>query len=133
MARIIIGVFILLHGLVHILYVGHSQGLFEIASNMKWPESSWLLAKSLDVKSIQAITGAVMAAAALLFLVTGAGLISSRAWWRPLLIATLAFSSLGYILFWDGKMQRLSDQGLIGVLINIAMLALAAFIQLPTS
>jgi len=131
MARILIGVFILLHGLVHVLYVGHSQGLFDIATKLQWPESSWLLSKSLSVKSIRTIAGMVMVVAALMFLVTGGGLLADQGWWRPLLMATITFSSLGYLLFWDGRMHRLSDQGLIGVLINIAMLVLAAFIQLP--
>lgn len=132
MAKIIIGIFILLHGLVHVLYVGHSLGFFDIASRLRWPESSWALAKALPVKSIKRLAGIVMLAAALLFLFSGIGLISDRAWWRPILGATIAVSSLGYLLFWNGKWQRLSDQGLIGVLINIAMLVLAAFIRLPT-
>ncbi len=132
MAKIIIGVFILLHGLVHVLYVGHSLGLFDIASRLNWPERSWALAKALPVKSIKRMAAIFMLAAALLFLITGVGLIADRVWWRGVLIATIAVSSLGYLLFWNGKWQRLPDQGLIGVLINIAMLVLATFVQLPT-
>ncbi len=45
------------------------------------------------------------------FLVGGIGLLAKQAWWLPVTWVTAAFSSLIFILFWDGKFGRLADKG----------------------
>jgi len=35
------------------------------------------------------------------------------------------------ILFWNGKMQKLADQGLIAVLINVTILVAVLILQWP--
>ena len=45
MLRFILSVFIVLHGLVHLLYFGQSRRLFELQPGMAWPES-WRLSFS---------------------------------------------------------------------------------------
>ncbi len=41
MFRFIVSIFIMLHGLVHLLYFGHSRRLFELQPKMIWSEGSW--------------------------------------------------------------------------------------------
>jgi len=45
--RLIIGVFIVLHGLVHLLYFGQSWRFFELQPEMVWPEDSWAFSRLL--------------------------------------------------------------------------------------
>ena len=41
MFRIIFGIFIILHGLVHLLYFGQSTRYFELQPGMVWPDGAW--------------------------------------------------------------------------------------------
>ena len=45
MIRIIFSVFIVLHGLVHLLYFGQSARYFELQPGMVWPDGSWALSR----------------------------------------------------------------------------------------
>ena len=39
------GIFILLHGLVHLLYFGQSARYFEMQQGMVWPDGSWAFSR----------------------------------------------------------------------------------------
>jgi hypothetical protein len=41
---LVLGLFLILHGLVHLLYLGQSARLFELRSGMVWPDHSWAFA-----------------------------------------------------------------------------------------
>lgn len=45
MQTIITGIFLVLHGLVHLLYFGQSRRLFELRPKMVWPDGSWAFSK----------------------------------------------------------------------------------------
>jgi hypothetical protein len=47
MRTIFFGIFLILHGLVHLLYAGQSLRYFELRPAMTWPDGSWLLSKIL--------------------------------------------------------------------------------------
>ena len=47
MLRFVIGVFMVLHGLVHMLYFGQSARLFELQPGMVWPDGAWTFSKLL--------------------------------------------------------------------------------------
>jgi hypothetical protein len=55
-----------------------------------------------------------------------------QAWWRPVLVSAAAFSAVVYILFWDGKMRRLDNQGGIALLINLAILVSVLLFRWPS-
>jgi len=38
---------------------------------------------------------------------------------------------MAYILFWDGKLHRLPDQGAVAILINLAILVAVVILQWP--
>jgi hypothetical protein len=41
----IVALFLLLHGLVHLLYVGQSRRIFELQPGMVWPDGSWFFSR----------------------------------------------------------------------------------------
>jgi len=61
--------------------------------------------------------------AAIGLVVGGIGIFAKQAWWRPLVVSVAAFSSVLYLLFWNGGLQKLDNQGWVGILINLAILA----------
>jgi hypothetical protein len=127
---IIFGTFIILHGLVHLLYFSQSQRLFELRPGMLWPEGSWVFSRLYGDQAPGWLSGIVfiMAAAtfmlaAIMFVAGGTGLILGQAWWRPVVVSAAVFSSAIIVLFWDGRQKTWVDQGGIGLLINLAALA----------
>lgn len=132
MAAIIVGVFLLLHGLVHLLYFGHSQRFFELQAGLMWPEGSWVFSSLLNGDKIRMIASACMAISAIGFILAGAGLLLEQTWWRAILMYAIAFSSLVYFIFWNGKLEQLPDQGLVGVLINLSFLVFILILKWPS-
>jgi hypothetical protein len=131
MLRFIIGVFIVLHGLVHLLYFGQSWRLFELQPGMVWPEGSWAFSKFLGDKAIRLLASICCVLAAIGFVAGGTGILLMQPWWRPVVVGSAAFSAIIFILFWDGKMQKLHDKGAIGLLINIAILVAVLILRWP--
>ncbi|HRW50545.1 MAG TPA: hypothetical protein P5333_23675 [Caldilinea sp.] len=62
----------------------------------------------------------------------GAGLLAGQAWWRGLTVAAALFSTVVYLLLWDGSSHNLDGQGWIGILINGAILAVILLFHWPT-
>jgi hypothetical protein len=69
--------------------------------------------------------------AALGFVTGGIGMLLGQTWFRPLAVGSAVFSSVVILLLWNGKMQRLDDQGLIAVLINVAILIALLILRWP--
>jgi hypothetical protein len=124
MLRILSGLFLVLHGLVHLLYFGQSLRFFELTPGMVWPYGSWAFSKLLGDHSARVLAGIACALAAFVFVAGGIGLITQQGWWLPLTAGAAVFSSLIFVLFWNGKLHRLDNQGAIAVLINLAILVL---------
>ena len=131
MARIIVGIFLLLHGVVHLLYFGQSQQIFELQPGMIWPESSWFLSDLFSSEKTRLIASVSLVLAAIVFILAGAGLFFKQTWWRIFFVIAIVFSSLVYILLWDGKLKQLPDQGLVGILINLALLVFILVLKWP--
>ena len=123
MATTILGLFLVLHGLVHLLYFGLSRKLFELDRPLTgWPEHSWVLTHLADASTTRLIASVLYALAVLTFSVAGVAVLTHAGWWRVALIGAAVFSSVTIFLFWDGQFQRLPDKGFIGLLINVALL-----------
>jgi hypothetical protein len=129
--RFTIGAFIVLHGLVHLLYFGQSARLFELQSGMLWPAGSWAFSKFLGDEGTRRLASICCVVAAVGFVAGGAGILVGQAWWRPLVAASAAFSGVVFILLWDGEMRKLHDKGGIGLLINVAILVAALIVRWP--
>ena len=122
MFRFIAGIFIMLHGLVHLLYSGHSRRLFELQPGMTWPENSWAFSNVSGNDTTRLIAGISCLLAAIGFVTCGIIMLIGQTWWQSMVIGTSAFSAIVFMLFWNGKMQNLDNQGGIGLIINIAMI-----------
>lgn len=131
--RFVLGVFIVLHGLVHLLYFGQSARYFELKPGMIWPDGSWAFSKLLGNEAARNLARISLILAALGLIVGGIGLLVNQAWWRPVVVGGAAFSSLVYILFWNGSMQNMDGQGLVGILIDMAILLAVLLFRWPTT
>jgi hypothetical protein len=131
MLQFIVGVFIMLHGLVHLLYAGQSAKRFELRPGMVWPDGSWIFSKLLGDQATRTLASISCVLAAIGFVAGGLGVLVSQAWWRPVVVASAACSAVLFILFWDGKVQRLDDKGGIGLLIDLAILVAVLVLRWP--
>jgi hypothetical protein len=121
MLRFLLGGFFILHGMVHLLYAGQALRFFELQPGLAWPQGAWALPRALGEPATRVLAAIGCGLAALGLVASGAGLLASQSWWRPLLAGAAAFSAIIFVLFWNGKMERLPDQGWVAVLINAAI------------
>ena len=123
MIKILFGIFIVLHGIVHLLYFGQSARYFELQPGMIWPDGSLVFSKNLGVTANRTVASICLVLAAVGFVASGVGILTGQPWWRPMLVGSAVFSSVIFILFWDGVLQSLDNKGGVGLLINLAVLA----------
>jgi uncharacterized membrane protein YphA (DoxX/SURF4 family) len=131
MLRIILGIFMVLHGLVHLLYYGQSQGLFELQRGMVWPEGAWAFSKLLGDRTTRRMASIACIVVAVGFVAGGIGILMGQAWWRPAIAGAAAFSTAIFVLFWDGSLHKLDNQGAIAILINLAILMAVLILRWP--
>jgi hypothetical protein len=129
--KIAFGVFILLHGLVHLFYFGQSRRLFELRSDMVWPDGSWIFSKLLGNKNTRLLASISSVLATAGFAVGGIGILVSQGWWRQAVVGSAAFSAVIFLLLWDGGLQKLTEKGWIGILINITLLVAGLLLGWP--
>ena len=131
MLRFIVGAFVVLHGLVHLFYFGQARRLFELQAEMTWPDGSWAFSKLLGDAAARWLASVACAVAAIGLVAGGAGILLGQPWWRPVIVASAAFAAVVFVLFWNGRMQRLDYQGGVGVLIDLAILASVLVFRWP--
>ena len=129
--QIVFGVFIILHGLVHLLYFGQSARYFEMKPGMPWPDRAWTFSRFLTDEATRNLASIVLIIAAISLVVSGIGIFMGQHWWRPLIVGATAFSAVVFILFWNGRMQNLDGQGLVGILIDMAILVTVIVFRWP--
>lgn len=131
MIKVIAGVFLLLHGLVHLLYFGQSARLFELQSGLTWPEGSWAFSRSLGDNGTRMLANILCILAAAGCVIGGAGIFTGQSWWRTAVVASAALSGILYIHFWNGRFQQLPNQGAVGLLLDIAILVVVLLFRWP--
>ncbi len=129
---LIFGVFIVLHGLIHLLYFGQSGRYFELKTGMIWPDGSWAFSSLLGVAATRNLASIALILAAAGLVAGGMGMLTSQTWGRPLVVAAAAFSSILFLVLWNGTAQNLDGQGAVGLLINIAILVTVLMLRWPT-
>lgn len=122
MLKVLGGIFVVLHGLVHLWYFTLSRGLVEYKPDMGWSGQSWLLTNPLGDATTRALASVLYVVAAVAFVASGIGILANSGWWRTALAASAIFSSVLVVVFWDGGGQQLMQKGLLGLLINVAIL-----------
>ena len=122
MVSIVAGIFTILHGLVHLLYVGQSARVFELQEGLVWPDGAWAFYRMLGNENTRMFVNVLLILAALIFVAAGIGLLVKQGWWQPVMVGAAAFSTIIYLLTWDGGWQNLPDKGGVGILINLALI-----------
>ena len=131
MLQFVFGVFIVLHGLIHLLYAGQSARRFELKPGMVWPAGSWAFSRLLGDEATRNLASISLVLAAMGFVAGGIGILASQAWWRPVVVGAAALSAVVFSLFWNGRWQNLDGQGAIGLLISLAILVAVLVLQWP--
>lgn len=131
MIRIGFGIFIVLHGLVHLLYMGHSARAFELQPGLAWPDGSVVFSRLLGNGTTRTLASVLLVVAAVAFVAGGAGIVARQSWWRVAVAGAAVFSAVIYLLLWDGGLQKLADKGGVGLLINVAILAVVLWVRWP--
>ena len=131
MLTIIFGIFIILHGLVHLLYFGQGARYYELQPGMLWPDGSLIFSRLLGDGAARNLASVMLVLAAIGFVIGGAGILFRQGWWRPVITGTAGFSTMIFVLFWDGIAQALDNKGGIGALINIAILVIVLVLKWP--
>jgi hypothetical protein len=131
MVKILTGIFLILHGLVHLLYYGQSARKFELQKGLTWPDGSWAFDGLLGASGTRMLAGILCILAAAGFVLGAAGVFLEQAWWRAAVVAAAGVSATLYILFWNGSLKKLDDQGGIGLLMDLAILALILVFRWP--
>ena len=108
--RIVTGVLLLAHGLVHLLYLAQDVPEFSI-------QDSWLVPESARRPVALALIAATIAAFAVLALAVW-GVPGLSAAWPILAIVASTFSLVLLVAFWDTRVM-------LGVIIDIALITLA--------
>ena len=75
MLGFIFGVFIVVHGLIHLFYFGQSRRLFELQPGMFWPDGSWAFSKHLGNETTRMLASTSCVLAAIGFVTGGIGLL----------------------------------------------------------
>ena len=131
MLQFIVGVFSVLHGLVHLLYFGQSARRFELRPGMVWPNGSWAFSRLLGDAATRTLASLSLVLITITFVAGGLGIFLSQAWWRPVVVVAAVFSAVLIGLLWDGRMQQLDDKGGVGLLIDLAILAALLGLRWP--
>jgi hypothetical protein len=128
MVRILLSLFLALHGLVHLLYFGQSAQLFILQPGLAWPIDSWAFSRLLAARRRRWVAGALCILSAAGFVFGAVGVALARIWGDPVVIASSGISILLFILFWDGHLRRLDQQGAVAVLLDLAIVGAARFL-----
>ncbi len=131
MLTFVAGAFIVLHGLVHLLYSGQSWRVFELQPGLIWPEGSWAFTRLLGHDPTRFLASALCVLAAVGLVVGGTGILLRQSWWSPVVVGSSALSAVIFVLFWDGGMERLDQKGGVGLLISLAILVAVLGLRWP--
>ncbi len=131
MLHIMVGVFLILHGVVHLWYVVMARGLVAADANTVWNGKSWLFTKPFGDQVTMALATVVHLVTTFLFMLAGTGLIVQQSWWGPCAVAAALLSIAGIVGFWDGKPDHPIEKGLLGIVIDVAVLVAVLYFEWP--
>lgn len=132
MLHIIVGVFLILHGVVHVWYVVMARGLVAANPDTIWSGKSWLFTKPLGDKTTMTLATIVHSVTTLLFVVAGIGLVAQQPWWSTWAVAASLLSIAGIVGFWDGQPDHPIEKGLLGVIIDVGVLVAVLYFGWPS-
>jgi len=126
MIRIVFGVILMLHGLVHLWFVTLAVRWVAFQPDMGWTGRSWFLTPTLGEGPARIVAAVFLSIAAATFVFGGIAVLGQVPWWRPALVLAAILSTVVLLLVWDGGTEMLIQKGLIGVVINVLVLIVVA-------
>jgi hypothetical protein len=123
MLRTVIGIIIISHGLIHLWLLSLSLQLVPFKPEMGWNGKSWAFTNLLGDSATRLVASALFVLTTIGFAAGGIGLIGEQEWYSPVLLGTAAVSAMTLLLFWDGGLNLIVEKGLIGFLIDAAVVA----------
>jgi uncharacterized membrane protein YphA (DoxX/SURF4 family) len=124
MLRLGVGLFLIAHGLVHLMYLAPPQ---DTAHNPFVAESrSFPKALGMDPKTAKAVAGTLAVATATLFLISGIALFASVSIWKPMAMTGSLGSLVLMLLF-------LHPWLMFGLVIDVAIIASVLSLDVPSS
>ncbi|MDH5718952.1 MAG: hypothetical protein OEZ22_15095 [Spirochaetia bacterium] len=127
--KYVVGIFFILHGLVHLLYSAHSLKRIELEKNFIWPDNSWLFSNKLNIEFIKQIASIACVIVAIGFVIGGILVFIEFSWSYWEIIASAIISSIIFFIFWDGSIRKIHSQGAIAILINIAIIIIVLYLN----
>ena len=128
---ILVGLFLVAHGLVYAMYAAHAMRLFELKPGMTWPDASRALSGLIGDSTVRRLVVVLFLLVGVGFAVSGAALMFRQSWWEVLAAAAAVVSTLLLLLVWDGRLRGLSEQGLYAILINAGVVVCALVLHWP--
>ena len=132
MLHIILGVFLILHGAVHIWYVAMARGLISADADTIWNGRSWLFTRRLGDQATMALATIVFSAITLVFAVAGIALVAQQERFSTWAITGSILSIAAIIGFWDGKPDHPVEKGLLGIILDVAILVALLYFEWPS-
>ncbi|MDF1501152.1 MAG: hypothetical protein P1P76_11850 [Anaerolineales bacterium] len=123
MLHFLYGIFVILHGLVHLWYVTLSQSWVPFKPDMGWTGKSWLITNAIGDSATRSLAALIYTLITIAFVGGGIGLLVRSDWWTSAIIGAATASTIAILVFWDGSPAMLVQKGLLGLLINLALLA----------
>jgi hypothetical protein len=133
MLQFLYGIFIILHGLVHLWYVTLAQRWVPFEPDMGWTGNSWLLTNLIGDSTTRLLATVLYSLATIVFVIGGIGVFANTNWWPTMVGAGAIASSIGILLFWDGSFGLLVQKGLLGLMLNLAVLVALFIFNWPTN
>ncbi len=128
---ILTAIFLILHGLVHFLYFGQSARFWELKPGIKWPDEAWLFAPFFRKKAIRVLACNFCILGGIGFIVSGITVFELHSNWYLLSVGSAIFSIFIYLSFWNGKLEKLNEQGVIAIIIDMIIINSIVFHHWP--
>ncbi len=119
---VMLGIFLVLHALVHLLYAGQAARLFELRPGLAWPDGAWAFSRLFGNDITRSLATILLVLTALGFFAGALGLFLGQKWHQAFGAGAAILSIATYLIFWNGKFHDLPDQGGIGLLISLGIL-----------
>ncbi|MDZ7731009.1 MAG: hypothetical protein U5K37_08930 [Natrialbaceae archaeon] len=120
--RVAAGLVLVLHGLVHGWFLALALGFVDLEPEMGWTPRSWLLSPLVSEDIVLGLAAMLYLVAMLGFVVGGLGVAGEVSRSQTVLATAAAISTIILVVTWNGHFDQLVEQGLVGVVINIAVL-----------
>lgn len=118
--RYVLAFVVFAHGFVYARIGGVLPGEIK-----QWNGRSWLLGDAVTGGPLIVLSRALHVTAGILFLACSVALVFGHPSWRPLAIAGSIVGLVAFAVFWDGQMQFLAEEGVIGAGASLLLLVWA--------